>query len=186
MTGPASVEGRERLRLFVAFRLPGSAVRAIVRWQREMLDVPEGVRVVPRDNLHATIAFLGSRPADELESIAAAVGEAALDGARPVLRPTRYRETRAVGMLVFEDEDGRARRIAQDIQQRLERLGVYKAEKRPWLPHVTVTRFRQPPRLKPPLPDLGAVRPSEAAVYHSVLRPGGAQYEILESVALGG
>jgi hypothetical protein len=28
--------------------------------------------------------------------------------------------------------------------------------------------------------------PSEAALYHSVLRPDGAQYEVLEAVALGG
>ena len=186
MTGAASVEGRERLRLFVAFRLPGDALQAIAGWQRDALGAPVDVRVVPQENLHATIAFLGSRPADELAPIATAVGKAARDGARPVLRPTRYRETRSVGMLVFDDEEDRATRIAEDIQQRLERLGVYKSEHRPWLPHVTVARFRRPPRLKPPLPDLGAVSPSEAAVYHSVLRPGGAQYEVLESVALGG
>jgi len=30
------------------------------------------------------------------------------------------------------------------------------------------------------------VRPSDAALYHSVLRPTGAQYEVLERVALGG
>jgi hypothetical protein len=36
------------------------------------------------------------------------------------------------------------------------------------------------------VPDLGAFSPSDAAVYHSLLRPSGAQYEILETVALGG
>lgn len=186
MTGAASVESRERLRLFVAFALPGETVRAIARWQRDELGAPDGVRIVPRDNLHATIAFLGSRPAHELPSIATAVGDAAQDGARPVLRATRYRETRSVGMLVFDDEDGRAARIAADVQRRLERLGVYKSEKRAWLPHITVARFRQPPKLDPRLPDLRAVSLSEAAVYHSVLRPGGAQYVVLESFALGG
>src|SRR5918992_2140209 len=120
MPGPASVEGRERLRLFVAFRLPRDTARAITRWQRDVLDVPEGVRIVPQDNLHATIAFLGSRPADELASITTAVGEAAQDGDRPVLRAIRYRETRSVGMLVFDDEDGRAATIATGIQRRLD------------------------------------------------------------------
>jgi 2'-5' RNA ligase len=186
MTGPASVEGRERLRLFVAFRLPRGVLRAIAAWQHDVLGAPESVRIVPREHLHATIAFLGSRPVGELAQISTAVGRAAQDGARPVLRLMRYRETRSVAMLVFEDEEGRAARIAADVQERLERLGVYKAEKRSWLPHVTVARFRQPPRLKPSLPDLGVVSPSEAAVYHSVLRPGGAQYEVLESVELGG
>ena len=89
-------------------------------------------------------------------------------------------------MVVLDDDGGRATALAGDVQERLERLGVYRRERRPWLPHVTVIRFRERPRLAPPAPDLGEVCPSEAAVYHSVLRPTGARYEVLESVALGG
>ena len=89
-------------------------------------------------------------------------------------------------MLVFDDEAGRATALAVDLHDRLEALGVYEREQRPWLPHATVVRFRRPPRLQPPLPDLGEVSPSEAAVYHSLLRRGGAQYVALETVRLGG
>ena len=89
-------------------------------------------------------------------------------------------------MLVLDDDDERATRFAVDLQQRLERLGVYEPERRPWLPHLTVVRFRRPPRLSPSLPELGTIVPSEAAVYHSLLRPTGAQYEVIENVALGG
>ena len=89
-------------------------------------------------------------------------------------------------MLVFDDDSGHATAMADDVHARLERLGVYRRERRAWLPHVTVLRFRERPRLRPELPDLGEVSPSEAAVYSSVLRPTGAQYEILESVPLGG
>ncbi|HEX7144849.1 MAG TPA: hypothetical protein VF225_06025, partial [Gaiellaceae bacterium] len=77
-------------------------------------------------------------------------------------------------------------RLAADLQGRLERLGVYEPERRPWLPHMTVVRFRERPGLRPPLPALGEVSPSDAAAYHSVLRSGGAQYVVLESFALGG
>jgi hypothetical protein len=49
-----------------------------------------------------------------------------------------------------------------------------------------VLRFRERPRLRPSLPDLGRFSPSDAAVYLSRLRPTGAQYEVVESVALGG
>jgi 2'-5' RNA ligase len=101
-----------------------------------------------------------------------------------VLEATRYRETRSVGMVVLEDEDGRAAGLADEVGEGLERLGVYERERRPWLPHVTVLRFRRPPRLRPELPGLGRVSPSELALYHSVLRPTGAQYEIVDSVAL--
>jgi 2'-5' RNA ligase len=100
--------------------------------------------------------------------------------------PERYRETRSVGMLVLTDVAGAATSLAEDLFDRLERLGVYERERRSWLPHLTVLRFRRPARLRPPLPGLGELSPSDAAVYHSVLRSTGAQYVVVESFALGG
>jgi 2'-5' RNA ligase len=89
-------------------------------------------------------------------------------------------------MLTLTDDGQRAARLADDVQGRLERLGLYEREARRWLPHLTVLRFRERPRLRPKLPDLGEIVPSEAAVYLSVLRPSGAQYRLLHSAALGG
>lgn len=185
MTASGTVEGDERLRLFLGFRLPEAAAKAVVEWQGEQLDVGR-VRLVPLDNLHVTIAFLGSRPAAETPAIAEALRSAAGGVANPVLRPVRYRETRSVGMLVLDDEEGRATRIAEGAHRRLTELAVYEPERRKWLPHLTVVRFRDRPRLEPSIPDLGAVRMSDAAVYMSRLRATGAQYEVLESVPLGG
>jgi 2'-5' RNA ligase len=89
-------------------------------------------------------------------------------------------------MLVLSDEGSAATALAEDLHGRLERLGVYRREARSWLPHLTVVRFRTRPRLDPALPPLGPFGPSDAAVYHSVLRSAGAQYEVVESFALGG
>jgi 2'-5' RNA ligase len=186
MTSSASVEGRDRLRLFLAFLLPDAAVQRLVRWQQDDLGVSDRERVVPPQNLHVTIAFLGSRPASELESITGALRDAVAGAEAPVLTPRRYRETRSVGMLVCEDENGRAASIAEDVHRRLELLGVYEPEQRPWLPHLTVVRFRDRPRLQPPIPDLGPVTVSGSAVMHSVVRRSGAQYEVVQSVPLGG
>jgi 2'-5' RNA ligase len=183
MSSAASVGGRERPRLFLGFQLPGDAVERLAAWQERQLS---GGRIVPPQNLHVTLAFLGARPVAELQPIAEALRASAASAKSPVLTPVGYRETRSVGMVVADDEDGRGAVIAEDLFGRLERLGVYEREKRPWLPHITVLRFRERPRLEPSVPDLGPVRMSEAAVYHSVLRPSGAQYEVLESVALGG
>ena len=182
MSGGGTVGGGERLRLFCALRLPDDALDALEAWQSVHL----GGRVVPRENLHVTLAFLGPHPSGEVKAILAAVREAAAHARRPVLTPVRYRETRSVGMIVFADDGLRATALARDLHRRLERLRVYRREQRPWLPHLTVLRFRERPRLHPPLPELGPVSPSEAALYHSVLRPAGAQYEILDSFALGG
>jgi 2'-5' RNA ligase len=144
------------------------------------------VRIVEPGNLHVTLAFLGSRPAADLEPVARELRAAAASASPAVIRVRGYRETRSVGMLVCDDEDGRAAALAGDLHGRLEALGVYRREARPWLPHVTVLRFRERPRLRPALPDLGPVVLSEACVYLSRLRPTGAQYDVLESVALGG
>jgi len=183
MTGAGSVTGDERLRLFLALRLPEDVLDEIERWQYAQL---QSVRVVPREHLHLTLAFLGQRPSGELGAIVGALRDAST-GAREIrLTPVRYRETRSVGMLVLDDEEGGATTLAGDLQQRLERLGVYRHESRPWLPHVTVARWRERPRLRPELPTVGTFVPSDAAAYLSRLHPGGARYEVLESVALGG
>jgi len=185
VNSPAKVGGGERLRLFCALPLPRDALDALVSWQRRGLG-GAAARLVPPENLHVTLAFLGHRPAEEVAGVVGALRDAAAGVAPPLLRAGRYRETRSVGMLVLEDEGGRATVLAERLAERLERLGVYERERRPWLPHVTVLRFRSAPRLAPEPPDLGEVSPSEVALYHSVLRPTGAQYEIRESVALGG
>jgi 2'-5' RNA ligase len=152
------------LRLFLALRPPEPDLDVLEAWQAEQL--PGDVRIVPRGHLHVTLAFLGHRPR---------------------LTPVRYRETRSVGMLVLDDEGGRAEALADDLQTRLEGLGVYRRERRNWLPHLTVARFRQPEGLRPDLPKRGTyvLIPSDASAYLSRLRPGGAQYDVLDSVALG-
>jgi 2'-5' RNA ligase len=183
MTSRASVSGDERLRLFLALRLPAEALDEIERWQREQL---EDVRVVPRDQLHVTLAFLGHRRAAELEAIVGALRRAAAEAGEIRLAPIRYRETRSVGMLVLEDQGGRATRLAGDVHTGLERLGVYRREARAWLPHVTVARWRERPRLRLEHPQVRTFVPSDAAAYLSRLRQSGAQYEVLQTVALGG
>jgi 2'-5' RNA ligase len=112
--------------------------------------------------------------------------ETAAAARRPLLTVARYRETDRVAMLVLEDFENRAAQLQAGLAKRLSELGAFTPEGRPWLAHVTVARFRRRPRLRPALPELPAVSPSEAALYHSLLRPGGAQYEILEAMALGG
>jgi 2'-5' RNA ligase len=89
-------------------------------------------------------------------------------------------------MIRLEDVGGAATALARDVGERLERLGVYRREERPWLPHVTVLRFRERPRLTPPPLDLGEIDAVRCGVYRSTPRPGGPRYEVLEAAALGG
>lgn len=119
--------------------------------------------------------------------IAAEVRAAAAAAGMPIrLTPLRYRETGSVGILELADEAGQATALATSVQERLARLGVSSDEQRPWLPHVTVLRFRSRLHLRPVPPAIGPCVPSDAALYHSVLRSGGAQHDVVDSFALGG
>jgi 2'-5' RNA ligase len=183
MTSAGSVGGDERLRLFLALELPPAMLDDLTEWGATNLS--GGGRVVPREHLHVTLAFLGSRPAAEVDSIVRVLRDAVAAGPEPiVLEPTRWRETRSVGMLVLADHDGAATRLAGRCHAGLETLGVYRQEARPWLPHLTLLRFRERPRLEPPLPGTGTFVPSDAAAYLSRLHPTGARYEVLERVSL--
>jgi RNA 2',3'-cyclic 3'-phosphodiesterase len=186
VNAPASFEGDERVRLFCALRLPAETVEEVVAWQSDAFAGMRGVRLVPAEHLHVTLAFLGHRPVGELDAIVGGLRASAAEAAPARLTLRGYRETRSVGMLTFDDEGDRAAALADDLQAHLEALGVYEHERRRWLPHVTVLRFRERPRLRPALPQLEPFVPSDAAAYLSRLRPGGAQYEVLESVPVGG
>jgi 2'-5' RNA ligase len=176
------VTGDERLRLFLALQLPDDVVATLAEWQEREL---RG-RIVPPGNLHVTLAFLGGRPAHELPSVVGVLEPAAREACVPRFELVRYRETRSAGMLELGDPTGCAARLAERVHGELAALGIYRPEARPWLPHVTVVRYRERPRLQPPLPELEPFAPSGAAAFLSRLHPTGARYEVLEQFRLGG
>jgi 2'-5' RNA ligase len=175
-----TVEGDAPVRLFTALELPDDVAAVLRGWAERHLT--GGRRP---ESFHVTLAFLGSQPRAALPAITSALREEACATAPFTLEPVRYRETRSVGMLVLDDPSGEAARLAGRLHERLRRLGVYEPERRRWLPHVTVLRFREQPRLDPPLPELGPFAPSGAAAYLSHLHPSGARYEVLERCSLG-
>jgi 2'-5' RNA ligase len=173
----------ERIRLFCALQLPRETIEELAEWQA--LHLRAG-RIVPPENLHVTLAFLGSRPAAELPAITGAL-RAASAAAGPIeLQPVRYRENRSVGMIVLKDVTGAGTGLAEDLTARLERLGVYRAERRPWLSHVTVLRFRERAGLTPEVANIRSIHVVRSALYRSQLGPTGATYDALETAALGG
>ncbi len=181
MTSPGTVEEDERLRLFLALEIPDEVASALGEWARDELTAGR----MP-DSYHVTLAFLGGRPRSTLGEILVVLRRESAATEPFVLEPVRYRETRSVGMLVLADPSGQATSLAERVHAGLESLGLYERERRRWLPHVTVVRFRERPRLTPPLPDIGAFAPSGAAAFLSRLHPSGARYEVLESCSLGG
>jgi 2'-5' RNA ligase len=185
-----------RMRLFVALDLPDEVRAGIGRWGERELRDPALRPVAPR-SLHITFAFLGHRPAAQVEEIAAVVRECGGPAARaellePQQRPLRGRAR--VYALPVRSEG--AERLQEGVQEGLVAAGLYEAEKRPFWPHVTVARVRaegrgsrrpapveRPPRSLPQ--DL--LRPFEAvrlSLYRSELQPRGARYVPLAQVEL--
>jgi 2'-5' RNA ligase len=178
VAGGATVEADERIRLFCALQLAGDTVECLAAWQAANL--VRG-RIVPRENLHITLAFLGHRPAGEVPAILDEL-HAASAAARPLaLRPLHYRETRSVGMVTLEDAGRAAAALAADVQERLERIGVYRRERRPWLAHITVLRFQSRAGLALDPPNTCSIHVVRSALYRSVLGVGGARYEIVQN-----
>ena len=134
-----------QLRLFVACDLPQDVERAVVAWQHKRLDSHEELRVAPA--LHLTLAFLGSVDAARVPDL-----ERVLKGIHWTRAECRFKEPlflpahgrRRVVALELDDPSGELRRVQAEVSAGLAAEGLYEPEKRPWLPHVTVARFRHP------------------------------------------
>ncbi|MGA8339675.1 MAG: RNA 2',3'-cyclic phosphodiesterase [Solirubrobacteraceae bacterium] len=182
----------QNARLFVALELPEGAREALVRWRSSVVGDVAGLRLVRPEDLHATLCFLGSRPEDEIDVIAAACGVVA---GEPVAEsrfgaalwlPARRPRVLAVAL---SDPEGVIARVQSVLSDALVSGGWYAPESRPFLAHVTVARVGRDSRVRPgelpAPPDDLAVRCSRVTLYRSRLGAGGARYSALASVDLG-
>lgn len=187
-----------RARLFVALDLPEETREGLVAWGREALTDP-ALRPVAPESLHITLAFLGHRPEQEIDSIAAAVRESAAPAPWVELRDPEQRPPRGRARLyALPAISPGAEALQAGLEQRLVSEGFYKPEKRPFWPHVTVARVRPEARgsrrpavvSEPPgqIPE-GLMEPRisvRMTLYRSVLQPSGARYVPLAQVELPG
>jgi 2'-5' RNA ligase len=75
----------------------------------------------------------------------------------------------------------RASELTGHLMVALEASGRYVREFRAWRPHVTVARFRTPPRLRLDPPPVAPFAPTDVALYESALGPSGSVYTVLEA-----
>jgi len=135
----------ERLRLFVACDLPVDVTDAVRRWQEHELRQRRDLRLAP--TLHLTLAFLGDVPATRVPDLEGVLGAISWTPATctfkgPLFLPSHGR--RRVVALELDDPAGALRRLQAEVAEGLAAEGVYEPERRPWLPHVTVARYRRP------------------------------------------
>lgn len=185
-----------RARLFVALDLPDSVRAEIVEWGREALADP-ALRAVKPESLHITLAFLGYLPEKEIPRLAKIVEASRAPAPSialgdPVPRPERGRPR----LFALPAESPDAIAVQAALEEKLVAARLFKPEKRPFWPHVTVARVRREERgsKRPalvgkhpgPLPkDLSqSFRAVRLTLYRSQIQPQGAHYTPLAQVEL--
>jgi 2'-5' RNA ligase len=185
-----------KVRAFLAIRVGDEVEAAIYRLIEELRAPNDGVAWARRDKLHVTLKFLGastdsSRLAPLTEAVAE-LGKAAAAfqvrtrgiGAFPNLRRPRVLWTGLESQVLI--------RLASQIEDAAAHLGFERAE-RPWAPHLTIARIRDPRRFRGLLgrltanqSEFGESRVGELALYRSHLSSNGSTYERLATFPLSG
>lgn len=147
-------------RLFIALELGDEQRRLLVQWAREAVGPDRGMRVVPAENVHLTLAFLGHRSPDEIGPLSELVESFDGRGAPPLTTGgALWLSPRRPHVLAVEihDDTGALDALHSDLWDELELLD-YEREHRRYRPHLTVARVRHgwtaPGGALPPTPDL--------------------------------
>ena len=148
-------------------------------------------REVPPDNWHLTLRFLGDVPADSAARLRGALGAGGLGkpfhvafGAFGAFPDPRRARVLWAGVTDGSEPLGR---LAEAVEGRVHRIGV-PAEERPFSPHLTLSRFREPQDVRPFLaattpPDVDLpVR--EVVLFRSHLVGAAPRYEVIERFPL--
>jgi len=139
------VEGNaETLRLFVACDLPEETRLDVTAWQRQALEGRDGLRL--NNALHITLAFLGAVAAARVPALTEALSQVRVRPCDVVVKEPAFlpaRGAKRVVVLPLADRDGELARLQAGVAAALADTGLLKAEGRPWLPHLTVARFRR-------------------------------------------
>lgn len=163
------------MRLFVAADLP-EPVRATLA---AAAPGPPW-RPVAVEALHVTLAFLGERPASDVDVVCGVLERCALRGARVELGPALLlprRRPRVCAVRIVE-RDGALSQVQDWLASALAAAGVYDPEPRPFLPHVTVARGREQAR-STVVEASGAFEIESLSLYRSRQSAGKPHYERL-------
>ena len=170
-------------RLFIGVPLPES-LKGFVREAQAALPRISGLRLLPEEQWHVTLAFLGE--VDQatalvarriVEAVPSAMGGGAwLGGFLMLPSATKAR----VAALEIDDDRGVFADLYEVVMTSLETAEVLEREKRPFRPHLTVARMRTPGRVRP-RSEIERVRYAidSVCLYRSELRREGATYTVL-------
>lgn len=182
-------------RLFIAADPPEAVCRELARWARASLGQRDWVRRLEPDALHVTLCFLGHRPLEEADALAAVVMDCAgaapvgggeLEVGAPAWLPPRRPRVLAVEL---HDGSGALGELQADVAAAVAATVDWEPERRRFRPHVTVARMRAGTAVgEPELPATPALSfaPEALTLYRSRLQRSGAIYEPVARARLWG
>jgi 2'-5' RNA ligase len=180
---------KDSIRLFVAATLPPSLKQEL---QEQLLALQHpAVRVVPEQNLHLTLFFIGNVPPEQLPAIKQAIQEVAqrhspfvLDFKRTEPGP-KPRHPRLVWARFEEHEAFSA--LSRDLTQA---LAAEPPKQQKAIPHITLARFRKDKPAPDNLPAVSSEGPlrlpvQDIALWQSELASPHPVYTVVETFGLG-
>lgn len=182
--------------MFIALDLPEAVRDGIVAWGKHELRDP-ALRVVPGESLHITLVFLGWLPEKQIERLSTIV--AGLEARAPSIElgdPVAKPSPKRARLFALPADSSGAVALQVELERELIAERLYKPEKRPFWPHVTVARVKfegrgskRPRRLERPPGKLPSrlLRPAlgvRVRLYRSELNPTGARYTPLAQIEL--
>jgi len=188
------VSERPRVRLFAAIELPDAARAAIEAATQQLRPTLPGFRWVPAENLHLTLVFLGWVDPGEVDPI-----RAELETAAAIAAPFRAR----LGAAGRFPDRGKARVVwfgftsgadeLDDLAGTVRRAVAHRvAGDRPFRPHITIARTREPARIPAGALDVAPlgvgveVAVDAVALFRSHLGAPHPRYEAIARVGLRG
>lgn len=185
-----------RIRAFIALDVNAEVADAIDKFTSELRSPRDAISWVRGDKLHLTLRFLGDavdsrrlpRLVDGLEQVAAAAAPFAVrlrgTGAFPNLDRPR--------VLWIGLESLELIGLAGRVEAATVACG-FDAERRPYSPHLTVARVREPHRFRALRPafeqyanrDFGTVEARKMTLYRSRLAPEGSTYDPIAAFGFG-
>ena len=184
------------MRAFLAVEFPASVLASLAELTAALKAEAVQAKWVTPDQMHVTLKFFEDLSDAQRQSVDKAVENACME--TPPF-PLAVRGSGGFGSgealrviwAGVEDEAGKLASFAERLAASLEKIG-FSREDRPFRPHVTLCRFRQPNRsaeLKARLESLkrfdgGSFQVSEAALFSSMLRQSGPVYTRLQRYPL--
>ena len=177
-----------KLRLFVALELPESVRAALVSFREAAAPDADVWRPIAPEAIHLTLAFLGSRPEEDVRVIDGVLHGAAGPAPRLAITGALLLPPRRARVLCasLDDLDGTLAALQSRVSDGLAAAGVYEPEKRAFRAHATVARLRpraRAPRAVSAAPERLEFHGEALTLFVSRLHPHGARYEPLVRVS---